>query len=110
MPEKRRFIRIQTAVDATYVLLNALSSRIKSRLVEICKGGFRLSDGNKIMKGAIIELCIVLPGEPDPIIAFAEEVWSKKKGRRNYEKGLRFIKIKDEDLTKLMQYRYNNRV
>ncbi|MFC1577196.1 PilZ domain-containing protein [Candidatus Omnitrophota bacterium] len=107
MKERRRFMRFKTSLKGVYKCLDGLPAIVKSTVLDISRGGLRLSDVTPLQKGLIVELMISVPGEGSPIVAFAQEVWSSRVGETQYDKGLRFTKIASADRAKLIDYAYH---
>ncbi|MFH1996526.1 MAG: PilZ domain-containing protein [Candidatus Omnitrophota bacterium] len=107
MEERRRYMRFKTSLQVFYKVLNGLPTAIESSVVDVSREGLRLSDEKGMMKGSIVELSINIPGENEPVVAFAEEIWSRQSGEKKYDKGMRFTNISQDARSKLIGYAYD---
>lgn len=106
MTERRKFMRFNAILDVIYRAIDNSPQKIKSMVKDLSKEGARLH-GNKLEKGALLELEMKVPGDNIPIFAFGEVAWSQKSGGAQYESGIRFTKIESHDRAKLLDYVYN---
>jgi len=95
MEEQRRFVRLETAIGIHYKTANSSATgTIPRREGEISGGGVRFATGQRLQPGTQLELELMLPGEPAPVQAKGEVVWSGRLNQhRPYEAGVRFTEI-----------------
>jgi len=102
--ERRKYKRFKAIMTVFYRVLGASPREVVSRLIEISKEGLRISDEQEIRAGAAVELNIIVPGNPAPIIALARSVWCEKTDDFYYSKGMQIVKINSQDRDRLLNY------
>lgn len=107
MLEKRKYIRLGTAIGVTYKLIKT-HKRMKqtpSLVKDIGGGGIRLVVKEDLRVGDLIGLEIQIPHLKEPIDAVGEVVWfSAGKDHEHREAGAKFRDIEQKDLHKIFEY------
>jgi len=107
MKEKRKFIRLTVSLDVLHGLLGSIPLKIKSHVKNLTREGVRICSEKVLPKNSYVGLKIGIPGNDNPITLFVKVMWSKKTGKSCYETGMRFVKMKDSDKARLLDYAYN---
>ena len=107
MRERRKYFRLKSGLHVKHATLDRDDAKSRSLIEDISRDGARLSMREFIPRGSFLELAIRLPGIDEPLIAFAEVLWSRKKNDLKHEAGLRFTKIKGEDRARLLDHAYH---
>ena len=103
--EKRRAQRLNIPIEVKYKLFR------KKRVLEeiftqnISGSGVGIKSTKPLAKGTRIRTLLQFPGDPIPVTAISEVVWSKKTGGKNkpcYETGIRHIRIIPKDREKFV--------
>jgi hypothetical protein len=80
-----------------------------AKIRNISKGGLCMLIPHNIPEGNVIRIEVPIGSEPNPIKAFCEVQWCKPAGSE-YEAGLSFIALKEEDVRTLENYLNNSEV
>jgi hypothetical protein len=68
------------------------------KLKNISRSGLCLISDIELKQGTVIEAEIMLEDVQDSVTAYCQAVWNKKNGKnRQFETGMKFLGIKDED-------------
>jgi c-di-GMP-binding flagellar brake protein YcgR len=108
--EKRMDNRATINEDAKYKILSETdpgSGLIyqTAKTKNISKGGVCISIPHKISEGNVLRVELpALSGAERPIKAFCEVQWCRKENEENFEVGLSFIALKEEDVEFLTEY------
>lgn len=110
MEERRRFVRLDTRLDATYTVLTSGKPR-QVRTKNIAAGGICLFSDQPLAVGTQLQVAMRLPGREQPVNFVAEVIWSEEYemvGReqryRSVELGVRFVEIAPSDRDAVMQH------
>jgi len=96
IPVKYRVI--EDAVEVKTILEHRKKDH-DAQTVDMSLGGLYIVSDQALATGKILRLDISLADNKRPVIAFAEVVWANETGG-----GLRFLTIKDEDMSSLKAY------
>ncbi|MFH1996893.1 MAG: PilZ domain-containing protein [Candidatus Omnitrophota bacterium] len=102
--ERRKFPRINLPIDIVCVFNDKPPEVYKSRMVNISRGGVRISDDHYYEDSTLIVVIVKLPGDALPAVATAKQVWAKRISGSVVEKGMEFIKISERVIQKLLDY------
>ena len=97
--EKRIYPRYETSLRIKYKISSEKESI--SWIKDISRGGIRLFLNNPFKIGTSLKIEINLPYDIKPIFAQGSIVWMKEK---DDDSGLRFDEVKQEDLSRIIQY------
>lgn len=109
MPQnKREYARINTETQAIFKVLGepidlSGTGYLKTTTKNISNGGLCISAPRKITKGYIVKVGLELETSEKPISAFCEVKWCAKSGSE-FEAGLKFLGLEDEDMENLKSY------
>lgn len=107
--ERRRFVRLNAAVDIQYSFLEAEpSERLNAKSKDISAGGICFISGEGIEKDKILVLSINLSDDPSPIMAKGRVAWVNPfeiggEGK-HYDIGIEFIEIESRDREKINKF------
>jgi hypothetical protein len=104
MVEKRKFPRFNVSLEVICILSKTSLQVYKSRLLDISKEGLRISDENDFKKGTELGVVIYLPKSNKPAVGKAKVMWSRKISDKCFEKGMRFIRISDRNVERLLNH------
>jgi len=93
---KYRLIEDQKEIDSVFELRKREQT---SQSMDLSLGGLYLVSEQLLNVGSILRLDLSLPGQSDPLSAFAEVVWANPTGG-----GLRFLAMKEKDREALKAY------
>jgi c-di-GMP-binding flagellar brake protein YcgR len=111
--ERRKTVRIETALDLTYRSEKKRSSQ-KAYTENISTGGLKMHVAEKLPKGATIHAEISMPNSNDPILARGIIAWSEDSpgkmvdGRRVFAVGVKFIHLKPLERRRLSSFIENS--
>ena len=109
MPEKRRFLRFGTALNAICEIVSE-KRRSASEVKNISKDGALLVLPKPIEAGSEIKLSMDVPGDNVPIFASCQVAWQKKpRGFRkntSYVTGVKFTDMDNQNRARLLDYIY----
>jgi len=107
--DRRKNIRLDLALPIRYRIvrnhreIQKLISHKTSGSRNLSAGGLCLLVNEDVTKEDIVKLQLTLPDEEKPVVAFAEIVWIEPKGAESLI-GLRFLAIKEQDITRINGY------
>lgn len=116
MEEKRRYVRwkVPAKIYERWDIptrVNYIVEDTKVRSEALCRDintmGMKLSLNEELAKGVVLEMKIDVPGEKAPIFARGEVAWHREveeEGKRFFEVGLHFTKIKDSDKERIYTF------
>ena len=120
--ERRRNVRINTEIDVLYEVSNSKDAhkQLVSKSRNLSIGGMNLALNEKLFPGTNLQLQLDVPQTQRPILVQGEIVWvkeipakfsknAKEKTERYFATGVKFVKVKPEDETKLRDF-INERV
>jgi c-di-GMP-binding flagellar brake protein YcgR len=107
--ERRRFVRLNSAVDIQYNLLEKEpAERLKTKSRNISAGGICIIASEKLEIDDILVISITVPGETLPVVTKGRVAWIKPfeigKEGQHFDVGIEFIEISPEDRKKIEQY------
>ena len=105
--ERRQFPRLNVHCEIRYISYPSLKEskgEKHSRTKNIGGGGICIRLDGPLPKHAYVELRMELPDNEQPIDAIAEAVWSEKVGDNEYDTGVVFTNIREEDRRKIYDY------
>ena len=82
MQERRRYVRLNIALEVIYSILGKEDNRYKSITKNISAGGVRFNTEKEAPKGAAFLLEIKIPNATEVIPIKAKIVWAKKEVER----------------------------
>ncbi|MFC1704473.1 PilZ domain-containing protein [Candidatus Omnitrophota bacterium] len=107
--ERRKFVRLNAAVDVQYTVLkrdSAAQKKVQSR--NISAGGICIIAYEEIPIGTTLALTIYFPNEAFPIMCKGKVAWAKpfkladeEKERYDIGVGIEFFEINEEDRKKI---------
>jgi len=100
-------MRFEAMLDAFHKVVDGPMHKIGTSIKDMSRGGMRISSGDELKKGSMVELEMLIPGDNIPVFATGEVAWSSKKQSDSYDSGIRIIKIDSFDRAKLMEYVYD---
>ncbi len=90
--ERRHYQRVPLPFDAKYRLYGDLSTSWRTiRTMNISAGGMRFRSADLMEEGAVLDVQMVLPASPEPIVIKARVVWSQAMGSGVTENGAEFF-------------------
>lgn len=110
MQEHRKFVRLDTRLEATYTVL---PSGTPQKLVSknISGGGICFFADQPLPIGMRLQVAMPLPGREKPVNFTAEVVWSeayevigRSQRQRSVEVGVRIVEIAPQDQQAMMQH------
>lgn len=110
MQEKRKFVRLDTRVKVEYHIIELSETELKSFTKNLSQGGICLFLDSLVRKDTLLELKLFLPEQTEPIQTTGKIVWidsfklGNKDAQEQYEAGIEFINISDEDRKKIAKY------
>lgn len=112
--EKRKFPRIRASV-VEYCPIGNVESKQLSFTEDLGAGGMRIFCSQDFKIDTLLLLKIYLPLEKEPIEAKARVIWSrqshfldKNTEEKNYDVGVEFIEIDEEDRQSIFEYTQNH--
>ena len=110
MEERRKFVRLDTRLEAAYAVLPS-GQKLKGTTKDIGGSGICLFTDSVLASGTRLQVALTLPGREQPVHFIGEVVWSeayeviaKNERRRAVETGLRFVEITPQDQQGVMQH------
>lgn len=107
--ERRKFIRFDTALDASYEILGG-TAKGPSVVKNLSREGAQIVADTEFGTGTEVGLHLNVPGDNVPIFACAEVAWNKKtdsQGKAGFATGMKFTKIDRYDKARLLDYVYS---
>lgn len=109
--ERRAHVRFKKCLEVSYAhRKRPQASASNGKTVDISLGGAKLLLEEKLAKGAILFLKLVLPETGHAVEAEGEIVWSEEQGgkdpdgRRMFHAGVKFLTVKSPTETPLFDY------
>jgi c-di-GMP-binding flagellar brake protein YcgR len=110
MEERRRFVRLETRVDVTYIVLPSGRAQ-QTASKDISGEGSCFLTEKPLTPGTSLQVALKLPGREHPVNFTGEVVWSQpyevigKTDRQHaVETGVRFAEIAPQDQEAVMQH------
>lgn len=105
--ERRKYIRLQTPVEMTYVVLE--NNRVYNTISKnISADGIRFETNDKDLKtGGLVELKLNIAGASNPVHAKAKAIWKKKLSLEDaapFDVGLEFTEIEDDNKNTFLKF------
>lgn len=105
--ERRRFIRLRTPIDMSYVLPeNGIINQTATK--DISADGLRFETHDKVMKeSSVLELKLNIPGAPNPIHAKGRVAWKKKVSLEDaapYDIGIELTEIEEDNKNTFLKF------
>ena len=107
MQERRRYVRLNIALEITYSLPGAAEIQYKTFTKDISPNGARFTIEKEMPKGSVVDLKIKIPTADQIIPVKAKIVWFRKDSqadKNTYDCGLEFISIPQDSTTIFFQY------
>lgn len=114
MQEKRKFLRLNIAVEGVYRRRIPFARKKLCLAKNISRGGACILVNKKLKVEELLDLRIYLPVEPMPIQAMGKVVWISKglpRGlfrRKKFATGVQFIDIRQDDQDRIERYIVNH--
>lgn len=108
--DRRKFIRVTSSVSVNYKLESpSRNNPAACRTSDISEGGIGVTLLEKFQEGDVLKLMVELPDEPRPLACQGRVAWIKEshideKGRKNFDAGLEFLNMREEDKAKLKRH------
>lgn len=107
--ERRKFMRIETALEADYWAKGPSMAAGRARIRDFCREGLGLLLQKPVGQGEHVDLTLKVPGDNVPIFATGEVAWTQpQSGDSEVGVGLRFLSIKPLDLARLLDFVYSH--
>ena len=110
MEERRKFVRLDTRLNASYTVLPAGTSQ-RTVTKGVGGGGVCFFTERVLPPGSRLQVALKLPETEQPVNFIAEVVWSelyevigKEERRRAVETGVRFVEIAPKDQDAVMRH------
>ena len=106
MKERRRAPRFVAIFAIKYDSSGIVSFHSKTTSINVSKVGLKLPLYRLFRPGAKLRLEMDVPGFRNPIKATGEIVWTRKSDNKTpgiVDAGVKFVSIKDEDISKVME-------
>lgn len=112
--ERRKFIRLDINVEIRYSLMKQTPAKLTTSSRNISAGGIRMLADEKLNKGDILKLEILLSKELPIVDAVGRVCWVKSfsvatEQNMRYDIGVEFIEIKEEDRKQINKYVFSLR-
>ena len=103
--EKRKYLRLNNALEIEYALSNS-DRRYSATTKDISAVGLRLSTPQKLEEGSNIEITLKLPNAQSAVHASGRVAWSKKASPEDkmFDSGVEFLKIEDDNKNTFLKY------
>lgn len=98
--EKRTAQRLNIPIKIKYKLFPKKKILVEAFSQNISGSGFKLCLDHPLKKGDRLKSFLYFPGDPKPIAASSEVVWSRSrlvKGKKVFDTGIKYIKIEAGD-------------
>lgn len=107
--ERRKFMRIQTTLEAEYWAKGPSMVSGRARIRDFCREGLGVLFPKPVKPGEHVDLTLKVPGDNVPIFATGEVTWAKPQ-REDSEvgAGVRLLSIKPLDLARLLDFVYSH--
>lgn len=108
--ERRRHARFKNKLEVSYTVAKKPRLKNGGHTVDISEGGLKVLMAEKLGKGSILGLTIVLPGSRKAASVEGEVVWSEEiegmdiSGKRLFYSGIRFLAIKEQPGSGFIEY------
>jgi len=108
--ERRQHFRFDKVLEVTYSVVKKPHLKSSGITVDISEGGMKLLLDDKLSKGAILDLKIMLPDSKKNAEVEGEVVWSDEvdgldsSGKRLFHSGIRFLALKEPAGARLIDY------
>ena len=110
MQERRKYVRLNIALEVGYAIKGEDVTAYKSITKNISPNGARFTIEKKLPKGTILDLEIKIPSISDPIPIKAKIIWSQKDAVQQkdiYDAGFEFVHIPEQSKDIFFQYLCN---
>jgi hypothetical protein len=108
--ERRQHVRFKKSLEISYVARKRQQLRSNGKTVDISIGGAKLLLDEKLSKGAILLIKMLLPDVGKTVEAEGEVVWSEcldqdvAGGKGFFHAGVKFLAVKNPDDGYLLEY------
>ncbi|MBN2097372.1 MAG: PilZ domain-containing protein [Candidatus Omnitrophica bacterium] len=107
MQERRQYVRLNIPLEISYAVQGEKTPLHKTVTKNISPNGARFILERDLPKGTIVEMEVKIPTRPEAIRVKAKVIWTKKQSgpdEQNYDAGLEFIQISEENKNDFFQY------
>ncbi|MFH1190437.1 MAG: PilZ domain-containing protein [Candidatus Omnitrophota bacterium] len=105
--ERRRYVRVDTPIDISYVVPET-GSTLNTSTKNISADGVRFETRDRSVKEAdILELKMVAQDAPNPVHAKAKVIWKRKMSLEDaaaYDCGLEFTEIEEDNKNTFLKF------
>jgi hypothetical protein len=108
--ERRRHVRFKKRLDVSYVTRKKSQVKSSAKTSDISMGGAKLVLDEKLSKGVVLFIRMLLPETNKTVEAEGEVVWSEcadsnvEDGKRFFYAGVKFVAIKSPDDGTFLEY------
>lgn len=107
--ERRKFMRIETALEAEYWAKGPSMTSGRARIRDFCREGLGMLLPKLVKPGEHVDLTLKVPGDNVPIFATGEVTWAQpQKEDSQVGAGVRLLSIKPLDLARLLDFVYSH--
>ena len=106
MLDRRLYQRIDSRLSVRYSIMTKGIIETAARSENISQDGILVDLNDTFNPGTRLILEIILPEQPDPVMASGEVVWQKqiKTDPPLYATGIQYVKIAENDASRLSRY------
>jgi hypothetical protein len=106
MGEKRRFLRFDVLMEAFW---NKAGQKKELKIHNLSKAGAGVVSNYPLGVGDKLDVEMSIPGDNLPVVLQGEIAWARspKQDSCNYEAGIKFGNVGNEDKARLLEYVYN---
>ena len=104
LPERRRFVRIETPLK---ILINSNGVQFETITKNVSPVGLRFESQNQLEKNVELEVLMYLPDLDVPIKLKGKVIWQNKvtlEDKAPYDVGIEVVEIKEEDKNSFLKY------
>ena len=106
--ERRKFMRITTALEAEYWAKGPTMASGQMQVRDFSREGVGVLFPKPVSPGEHVDLTLKVPGDNIPIFATGEVTWAiQEKEQTRTGAGLRLVTIKPLDLARLLDFVYS---
>ena len=108
--ERRKFKRFDAYMSIKYQKPGHKEAQGVSLSKDLSREGIKINSDAEFQKGETLDLEIVIPDDPKPVVTSGKVMWSRQAVGRDqgYDQGIHFLIMDPVDKFRVLDYAYNH--
>jgi len=106
--ERRKFKRFDAYMNVKFKGEEGKEAVGMCLTSDLSRDGMKVTTSCGLKKGALMDIVIDIPDDPQPIRTTSEIMWVRNENEAEHEVGIRFLMMDSIDKFRMLDYAYNN--